>query len=65
MVCKNLVCSECNSLYSKTLHQCIPIIPDEVFGRHVIDLIDFKRQYQENDNKKYVFTCIDSFSKYA
>ena len=65
MVSKNLVCNECNSMFPKVLRQCIPIIPDEVFGRLVIDLIDFRKLFQENDNKKYIFTCIDSFSKYA
>lgn len=42
-----------------------PIIPSLMRERLIVDAIDMSRYASSNDNFKYLFTMIDSFSKFA
>ncbi len=42
-----------------------PILPHFPRERLIVDTVDFSAYEQHNNGKRYVFTMIDSFSKYA
>ena len=65
MVANNIECNICNQKEKPQKRNCIPFIQTHPFERLVIDLIDYRKFSTINNEKKYLFTCIDSFSKFS
>ena len=67
--CKNFIesCSQCQRSRRPVVNNMsiTPIISTSPRERLIIDAVDFRRYHLQNSGYKYIFTFIDSFTKFA